>query len=290
MRAVVAVLACALACVCWPAVAHGAAATAAEVRALAAAAPRDRAALERLRAVDVVDGRPARLDRALRGTDVEVRARLRALAQRPAGGGAVEPGAARAQAREVLDQRRFQRTKVPAPLRDVRERIGEALRSLGRPFEGAFRWLADVIPGGRPVLWALLAAVVLSAAAFLAGRAGPRRGGAAADGAVERDARELMSAAALLVEAERAERRGDLEGALRLRFRAGLVELDDRKLIELRPALTNRELLGVVSSETLVELVDGFEAVAYGGRPADDDDLRDARDGWPRVPEEADTR
>ncbi|MFP5362195.1 MAG: DUF4129 domain-containing protein [Thermoleophilia bacterium] len=75
-----------------------------------------------------------------------------------------------------------------------------------------------------------------------------------------------------------------------MRFRAGLVELDERELIELRPALTNRELLATVPSPTLAELVDGFEAVAYGGRPADADDVRSARDGWPRVPEEARTR
>ena len=99
-----------------------------------------------------------------------------------------------------------------------------------------------------------------------------------------------MSAAQLRRAAERAEQAGDLAEALRLRFRAGLVELDDRELIELRPALTNRELLRTVPSPTLAELVDGFEAVAYGGRPAHEEDLRSARDGWPRVPEEAGRR
>jgi hypothetical protein len=96
-----------------------------------------------------------------------------------------------------------------------------------------------------------------------------------------------MSAARLRQEADRAERSGDLDEALRLRFRAGLAELDSRELIELRPALTNHELLRDVPSATLAGLVDGFEAVAYGGRPADADDLRTARDGWPRVPGEA---
>lgn len=293
MRRTCAVLALALALAAWPAVAHGTAATAAEVRALAEAAQRDAAALERLRAIDVVDGRPARLGDALSVTGAELRARLRALAQSPSEGGAggVSPAAsaAREQARDVLAQRRFQRTRVPSPLRDVRERIGEGLRSLGRPFESAFRWVAGWIPGGRPVLWVLLAVLVLAAAAFFAGRAANRRaaaepGGAAAGGG------EAMSAARLREEAEQAERRGDLEEALRLRFRAGLVELDERELIELRPALTNRELLGTVPSPTLAELVDGFEAVAYGGRPADAEDVRSARDGWPRVPEEAETR
>ena len=43
-------------------------------------------------------------------------------------------------------------------------------------------------------------------------------------------------------------------------------------------------------SPTLAGLVDGFEAVAYGGRPAEPEDVRDARDGWPRVPGEAAAR
>ena len=297
MRSGRAALVCAVACVSWPGVAHGAGATAAEVQALAAAAQRDSAALARLRAVDVVDGRPARLGDALRGSEAELGARLRALAQRPpprsagapasTGSAAPTAAAAREQARAVLAQRRFQRTKVPSLLQDVRERIGAALRSLGRPFESAFNWLAGRLPGGPPVLWALLAVFVLAAVALLARRAGSQREEDEARAAAAGDGEARMTAARLRQEAERAERRGALDAALRLRFRAGLVELDDRELIELRPALTNRELLGSVPSPTLAELVDGFEAVAYGGRPADPDDLRNARDGWPRVPDEA---
>lgn len=290
MRTAAAALACALACVAWPPAARAAEATAAEVRALAAAAPRDRAALERLRAVDVVDGRPAQLADALVGSDAEVAARLRALAQDgPPPPSVSASAAARATARDILAQRRFQPTSVPAPLRDLRERIGEALVSLGRPFERALRWLAERLPGGPPVLWALLATLVLATAALLAGRAGTPHdaertvAGAALGG-------EHTSAARLRQEAERAERAGNLEEALRLRFRAGLVELDDREIIALRPALTNRELLDAVPSPTLAELVDGFEAVAYGGRPAAEQDLLSARDGWPRVPDEASTR
>lgn len=295
MRVDPAVLSCALALACacagWPALAHGDEVTAAELRALASAAPRDRAALKRLRAIDVVDGRPARIAAALRGRDADVRARLRALAQQPPGGGspAARPDGARADARDVLAERRFQSTSVPSPLRTVRERIGEALRSLGRPFEDAFRWLAERLPGGPAGLWALLATLVLALAALFAGRGGTRAE-PAGDGAADGVHPEQMSAARLRQEAERAEHAGDLERALRLRFRAGLVELHNRELIDLRPALTNRELLHSVPSPMLEQLVDGFEAVAYGGRPADEDDLRSARDGWPRVPDEAGRR
>jgi Domain of unknown function (DUF4129) len=287
VRRAVAALACVLTCAAWPAAARAAEATTAEVRALAAAAQRDPAVLQRLRAIDAVDGRPARLGAALVGRDADVRARLRALAQAaPPAASAPSPDGARERARDVLKQQRFQRTSVPAPLRSVRERIGEGLRSLGRPFEDAFQWIVGWIPGGRAVLWALLATVLLGAAALLAGRTGADRVSAAGAVAGAGDP-QGVSAARLRQEADRAERSGNLDEALRLRFRAGLVDLDSRELIELRPALTNHELLRDVPSATLAGLVDGFESVAYGGRPADPDDLRTARDGWPRVPGEA---
>jgi hypothetical protein len=196
---------------------------------------------------------------------------------------------AREQARDVLAERRFQPSGVPRPLREPRERIGEALRNLGEPLQDAVVFLAALLPGGSPVLWALLGALVVGGAVLLATRAGARRvrvGAAAAEGA----GGGRPSAAALRAEADRAEARGDLDAALRLRFRAGLVELDTRELIDLRPGLTNHELLLAVPSPTLAGLVDGFEAVAYGGRAADDGDLRSARDGWPRVAGEAATR
>jgi hypothetical protein len=196
---------------------------------------------------------------------------------------------AREQARDVLAQRRFQPTSVTAPLRGPRERIGEALRRLGEPLATAFAWVAALLPGGPPVLWALLVAAVLAGAAAFATRAGARRVRVGAGAAAGRRG-ERLSAARLREEADRAEARGDLDAALRLRFRAGLVELDSRELIELRPALTNQELLRSVPSPTLAGLVDGFETVAYGGRPADAGDLRSAREGWPRVVDEAGVR
>jgi hypothetical protein len=284
-----AVLACAMACAAWPVAALGDEVSAAELRALAADARDDDAALARLRDVDVVDGRPAAIGEALSGADAEVRARLDVLAaDDPVD--AAPSFSARDQARDVLAQRRFQPTSVPSPLRSVRERIGDALRRLGRPLEDAFRWVAGWLPGGPPLLWALLAGGVLAVTGVIATRAGARRRLAAGSAAAGEAAGERRSAAQLIREAERAERAGDLDAALRLRFRAGLLELDSRELIELRPALTNRELLRDVPSATLAGLVDGFESVAYGGRAADPDDVRGARDGWPRVPGEAGAR
>lgn len=291
MRLRAAVLALALASAASPAAARADEISAAQLRELAAAAREDRAALERLREVDAVDGRPAAIGEALSGSDAEVRARLDVLAQDvPVAEPAAFAQSARDQARAVLAQRRFQPASVPAPLRGLRERIGDGLRRLGRPLEDAFRQVAGWLPGGSALLWVLIAGSVLAATGALAVRAGARRRLAAAGTAAGDAAGERRSAAELIREAERAERAGDLDAALRLRFRAGLLELGTRELVELRPALTNRELLRDVPSPTLAGLVDGFEAVAYGGRPAQPADVRSARDGWPRVPEEAGTR
>ncbi len=197
---------------------------------------------------------------------------------------------AREQARDVLSQPRFQPTEIGAPLRSVRERIGAALRALGRPFEGALEWVAGWLPGGRAALWALLGLLVFGGFAIAAARVARRTAAAETAAGAQGDGPERVSAARLRAQADRAERDGDLELALRLRFRAGLAELDSRELIELRPALTNRELLRDVPSPTLAGLVSGFESVAYGGRPAAPEDVRDAREGWPRVPDEARSR
>ncbi len=197
---------------------------------------------------------------------------------------------AREQARDVLSERRFAPSQIPQPLRRPRERIGEVLRSLGRPVQSAFEWLAHRVPGGETVLLILLGLAVGGAAVALARRAANRAALGPAGAAAAAGAGERLSAARLREQAEAAEARCDLDAALRLRFRAGLVELDSRELIELRPALTNRELLRDLPSPTLAGLVDGFEAVAYGGRAADPGDLRSARDGWPQVVEEAAAR
>jgi len=278
---------CALA---WPAVARGADATTAEVRSLAAAALRDPSTVQRLRAIDRVDGRPVRLADALGGTPAELRSRLRLLAGEGGRGSPAQAPAARRAARDVLSDERYRDRSLPRPLRGVFAWAGDQLAPIWRWIAGRFEALAGGLPGGRTTLWALLAGSILAASTLLAIRAASRRQSAVAGSAAGARTGVRAGPARLLAEAERAESRGDRDEALRLRFRAGLLDLDHRELIELRPALTNRELLDAVSSPTLGGLVAGFESVAYGGRSADDEDLVLARDGWPRVPAEATER
>ena len=97
------------------------------------------------------------------------------------------------------------------------------------------------------------------------------------DGAEPEDPAELERAA------EAAERAGQLDVAVRLRFRAGLLRLGTRGAIHYRPSVTTNEVRRVLGSETFDELARTFDAVAYGGRDAEPPDVDAARREWPRV-------
>ena len=66
--------------------------------------------------------------------------------------------------------------------------------------------------------------------------------------------------------AERAERDGDWELAVRLRFRAGLLRLDRRRVLVYRPSLTTGEVARATGSRSFAEIGDRFDAIVYGGR------------------------
>ena len=93
--------------------------------------------------------------------------------------------------------------------------------------------------------------------------------------------------AALERRAEEAERRGDHEAALRLRFRAGLLRLDARGAIAFRPSLPTGEVAQALRSDAFDRLAADFDDVVYGGREADADDVATARREWERVLESA---
>jgi hypothetical protein len=255
-----------------PANALAAEATSAEVRSLAVS--RDAAALERLRSIDLVDGKPVDLRRALGTRDpAELRSRLDVLAEGPATGGA--DADARADAREVLDQRKYKRSSVPQPLRAPFERLGEWL-------EDVYDWLVERMPGGDIGVWTLVAALMLLFAGILSSRAVRRRvEEERASATVARRAGE--DPRTLEREADAAERRGDHTTAIRLRFRAGLLRLDAGGTIELRPGLTTGAIARALRSPAFDAVAETFEEVVYGGRPATKADAAAAKSGWKTV-------
>lgn len=264
--------------------AHAQAVTGAQLQALAERAVNDQRALAQIRAVQQVDGRPVDVGRALGGAEGPALAsRLRTLAGGATPGpAAVSAPGARQEAAAVLDGRRFKPSKVPRPFAGI-------LRTLGR-------WLEPVL---EPVgdLWdrvsrTVAARVALVAAVFVAvavcsrliGRRSPkamhrsRPVGVDADGL---DPEELER------EAAAAERSGDLDRAVRLRFVAGVLRLDRAGVISYRSSMTTGQLRSRLGSTSFAGLAAAFDEIAYGGRPAENADVRAATDEWPRVLAEA---
>lgn len=248
--------------------------TAAELRALAARAEHDPAARQALAEVRRVDGRRVDMRTALdTGDEAERQSRLRTLAD---GDRPVSVAGAQDDARRILEGRRYNPAQPPRPLRGVLRRIGGWLRPIGDLVERVR------IPDGAKVVLAL---AVLVAAVAVAARMATRRKAVAVAGDAAHDARRRRrhDPAVLEREADEAERRGELDLALRLRFRAGLLRLDAAGVVELKPSLTTGELRRRLHSEALRDLTSTFEAVAYAGEPADADDVAAARRDWPRA-------
>jgi hypothetical protein len=196
---------------------------------------------------------------------------------------AVDPSGARDRARRILSNRRYQPAKLP------------------RPFKGPLQWIADRLDGLSPVWdaiarffalpigWVVAILAAGAIAAWVATRIASRRGvgpAAAAGDAVD-DALAGLDAHALERAADDAEKSGDLDLALRLRFRAGLLRLDAAGVIELRPSLTSGQAARRLRLRTFDELAMTFDAVTYGGRPATKPDTDAARTEWPHVVAEA---
>jgi uncharacterized protein DUF4129 len=190
-------------------------------------------------------------------------------------------GEARDEARRILSERRYRGSDVPRPLHDALDWLGRRFHFVGRFYD----WLAGLL-GGHGVVELVAAALVVALAAWVAVRLAARR--ASRDSALagvvggERslDPRELERLA------EEAELRGDLEIALRLRFRAGLLRLGRAHALELRPSLTTREARRALRNPRFDALARNFDEVVYGRRPPSSDDVAAARTEWPRVLEE----
>jgi hypothetical protein len=254
--------------------------TRAELRDLAARARSEPGALEELRRVERVDGAPADLEQALAGAEGEaLERRLGALAEGAGGSPAGTPARAREEAQAILSERRFHGTDVPRPFRRPIEWLGDRLRAVG-----------ESVPGGPTALWVILGALVVGLAALVAGRVGRRRAadaverGRAATAGAETDVRRLEE------EAAEAERRGELERALRLLFGAGLLRLDRARAIVLRDSLTTGQVRRELRSREFDGVARVFDEVTYGRRPPEPADVEASRSGWRRVLEEAGAR
>jgi hypothetical protein len=198
---------------------------------------------------------------------------------------AVDPNDARRAAQNILRDRRFHHNATPRPLRGPLEWLGDRLQPigdwLGRVFGAVPGWIWLGLAGGVVAI-VLARVVVISRRRRVSGE--PHDAWSSGTGAGSESADALERAA------DAAERDGDLERALRLRFRAGLIRLGDRGAIEYRSSVTTGEVRRALGSGAFEKLAGTFEEVTYGGREADASDLDASRRDWPRVLEESSRR
>lgn len=257
-----------------------------QLQALAERAADDPRALAQLRAVRAVDGRPVDLGRALSGAEGPALAsRLRALASGGGGpgSGVVASEEARADAERVLEGRRFQPSRVPRPFAGILRALGRWLKPVADPVGRLWSRIADSIPAQI----ALVVVVFLVAAVIslrLVGRRSPRALARARSIGVDA---EGLDPDTLERDATSAERAGDLDRAVRLRFVAGILRLDRAGAISYRSSMTTGQLSSTLRSASFAELAAAFDEIAYGGRPAREPDVETARANWPRVLQEA---
>jgi hypothetical protein len=231
----------------------------------------DPVALAQLRSVTSVGGAPADMDSAIgSGSAQQLRARLLVLAGAASGteASAAPASQARQSAAAILAGRRFQGAIVADPVQRALQQLGHWIGTL-----------AASSPGGPPVFWLVIGALVLLLAALgarrMMRRLEPTHHARATLGG---DTRE--DPAALERDADEAEARGAFADSVRLRFRAGLLRLSS---IDYRASLLTGEVARRLRSPQFEALAASFDRIAYGGAHAGPADAQDAREGWKQV-------
>jgi len=247
--------------------AHATDVTSGELHALAREAVDSTEAREELMQVTSVDGQPADIGGALENTDGQpLLERLQALQR-------IEPAPAddvsdpRGQARDILEEERFHGGEAPGP------------------FKSFVDWLRGLVPEEPPVPRgvAILLGVALIVLAYLLARRLLNRRIAVSEASQHALAPEADDPRVLERRADEAEAAGNLEAALRLRFRAGLLRLDRHGAIEFRPSISTYEVRRALRSNDFNAIAATFDDVVYGGREPHAEDVEQARERWPEV-------
>lgn len=226
-------------------------------------------AVAELRKIESIDDVPVDLDAILSGDPSNQQSQLVTLQKVADDTGIPSADAAnlRADAAEILSNPPFAVRRA-----DNDDLFGRLMRAIGNLFSGevASVWvLLLVIAGGI--------ALLVPAITWLTHRGTALR-------RVKAGTMEAKHQEDLVLAATRAEEAGNFDEAVRLLFRSGTGELEDRGAVrngETASTATIRRLLRRDSDQFL----ERFDEIAYGGDNAEHDDVTESRRSWTRLVE-----
>lgn len=191
------------------------------------------------------------------------------------------PAGARETARRILEEDRFRPdapSTPPQPFRQPLTWLGEQLQKLFRPVG---RFLSETVGSGGPVGWLLFAAAVGLIAVMIARALSRRVVSSRAD--TTREVKRSKRVAELERRADAAAEAGRWGEAVRFRFQAGLLRLEDRGSVTAVERRPNGEVVRVVAAAALPPLAGMHDRIAYGAEPARREDHDEALAAWERV-------
>ena len=181
---------------------------------------------------------------------------------------------------DILDDRRFTTRQDETIL----DRIGRALSAY---VQRAINWFNRTVlgvgeesTGGRFLFWTIVTLMILIVTAVVASRLAKRRSASLAITSRVKDEHDSVSAEHLERRAGEAFDRQDHEEAIRLYYRAGLIRLGRRGIIEYEESLTSGEAAEMVRLAVFDHIAQTFDGVAYGHRPATADQVAGALSDW----------
>ena len=187
---------------------------------------------------------------------------------------AVDSDRLRAEAERILSQAKYRVETTTS------ERFSAWMRDLWFRFLDFLDSVAGLV-GGPLVLGSILVVTVVAVSMLIARNLGKRRARE-----MEQQIRREHALArgvdpgVLEEAADRAAGRGEIGEAVRLRFRAGLLRLDEAGLIKFRPGLTSAEITEELQSPLFESLAVRFDEIVYGRQPATREDYGTAQNGW----------
>lgn len=193
-----------------------------------------------------------------------------------------DPAALAREAERILAERRFHPRRTPAPFRGVLRWLGETLE----PLADAIGWLSSPFFDAFDSVWSSTAGKLVIVAVFVAAgvaiaQAIATRRTVAALGPSHRSATvPIDDPAALEAAAADAERRGDFDAAVRLRFRAGLAALERSGRLARARNRTTGSIARELHAAPFDVIAPTFDAVAYGKRTATAADVEGVRHAW----------